>query len=65
MEENKPEVKEVKTPCFDFMVDGMSEENANLLLDIICCFAESHKSSVVGGLTMMTEDELSKEIGEL
>lgn len=55
-------VEDRKIPAFNFMLDGdVTFEQAGDLLDIICCFANSHGWVVGGGFVMQTQEEFDKE----
>lgn len=59
-QKDKLEVK--LTPIFDFAVDGnISSKQADRLLDIICCYLDGIDCTFVGGMRLLTPEELEAE----
>ena len=59
---DKP-MEDKRTPVFSFMVEGMSQDAADILLDMMCLYVESHGLELSGSMRMLTNDEIIKENG--
>lgn len=62
----KDKKKEEKLAVFDFVVSsGISQKQADNLLDIICLYLESIDCYMVGSVKLVTNEELEKHDKEM